>query len=253
MDKNIHLLWTGGWDSTFRLVELSFDEVDIYPVYVIDSARKSQTIEQKRMQEIVDILRNKPQTKACIHDIEMIKLEDIPEDPEITEAYRIVHEKTSLGSQHEWLARLGKLKPGLELGAKAGNPQTSHLTHAVHEYGNLIIENGVGFFDPNSSSKEGMLVLGCFRFPLITRTERDMLESIKKWGYEDVMQKIWFCHTPIGEMPCGLCHPCEVKMESNMEFLLTKKAQRRYKIYRFFSRMLGKKSKYRFKKLMMHF
>jgi 7-cyano-7-deazaguanine synthase len=54
------------------------------------------------------------------------------------------------------------------------------------------------------------------------------------------MQNIWFCHTPIKGKPCGLCHPCDVKMESDMLFLLPEKAQKRYKIHRFCSAKFGR-------------
>jgi len=252
MRKSVSLLWTGGWDSTFRLVELSFEDLDIYPVYVIDPNRKSNVREQQQMQIIVEALKNKPLTKARIHDVEKIEMSAIAQDPEITEAYRVIHEKTHLGAQHEWLAWLGKTHPDLELGTEAGNPETSHIIHAIELFGELVVDNNVGVLDPERSSKEGMLVLGWFRFPLITRTENDMLQLIKQWGYEDIMQNIWFCHRPIDGQPCGLCHPCEVKMESKMEFLLPPKAQKRYKVYRFCTRSFGKFGEKCAQKLLRH-
>ena len=252
MKKSVSLLWTGGWDSTFRLVELSFEDLDIYPVYVIDQNRKSSKLELLHMQKIIAALKDKPLTKACIHDVEKIERSAIAQDSEITEAFRIIHEKTHLGSQHEWLARLGKTRPGLEVGTEAGNPETSHIIHAIEEFGELVLENNVGTLDPERSSKEGMLVLGWFRFPLITRTECDMLQLIKQWGYEDLMENIWFCHLPIDGQPCGLCHPCEVKMESKMEFLLPPKAQKRYKVFRFCSRYFGKLGEKCAQKLLRH-
>lgn len=239
MNKDVYLMWTGGWDSTFRLVELSFEEVNIFPVYVIDSKRRSKDIEILRMEQILDALRNKPLTKANIHDVELIELESIAKDDEITQAYYHIHEKTHLGSQHEWLARLGKTRPGMELGTEAGDPKTSHIIDAIQTFGKLVVEGNIGKLDPQESTKEGMLVLGCFTFPLITRTEKDMLQLIKQWEYEDIMQNIWFCHTPIKGKPCGLCHPCDVKMESDMHFLLPKKAQWRYNIHGFCTAKFG--------------
>lgn len=56
-----------------------------------------------------------------------------------------------------------------------------------------------------------------------------MLKIIRKWGYEDVMKHIWFCHAPINGKPCGFCHPCEVKMESSMEWLLLFKLRKTIK------------------------
>lgn len=250
MKQEKRVLWTGGWDSTFRMVELSFEDVDIFPVYVLDPGRHSKEIELQRMNHIIDVLKRKPLTKARIHEIEVIRLEDIPEDPQITQAYNIIHSQTNLGSQHEWLARLGKQMPGLEMGTEAGEPETSHIIHAIRDFGELVVEDGIGHLDPTNSSKEGMLVLGWFGYPIITRTEQDMLRQIRQWGYEDVMENIWFCHMPISGKPCGCCHPCEVKMESDMAFLLPKKAQMRYKIYKSVNRCFGKGAGYRAKKVL---
>lgn len=54
-----------------------------------------------------------------------------------------------------------------------------------------------------------------------------MLNNVKEWGYEDVMKNIWFCHTPIGGQPCGLCGPCHTKIDSGMEWLLPEAAVKR--------------------------
>lgn len=240
MDSNVSLLWTGGWDSTFRLVELSFEDVDIYPVYVLDPTRKSKDLELKRMQQIIEVLNLKPLTKARIHNIEIIHRDSIPADEEITQAYKVISAKTGLGIQHEWLARLGKIRPGMEMGTEGGDPETNHNLQTIRDFGTLILEGNTGYLDPDCSSKEGLLVLGWFRFPIITRTEQDMAHLIREWGYEDVMKHIWFCHVPIHGEPCGWCHPCELKIESDMAFLLPESAQKRYQFYTSISRVFGK-------------
>ena len=159
MRESVSLLWTSGWDSTFRLVELSFEDLDIYPVYVLDPKRQSHTIELQKMQEIVAALKNKPLTKACIHDVEIVERSAIEQDAKITEAYRIINEKTHLGSQHEWLARLGKTRPGLELGTEAGNPETSHIIHAIEETASYLEERNitkVGIMATDGTVKSGL-------------------------------------------------------------------------------------------------
>jgi len=56
-DPNIvHVLWTGGWDSTYRIVELSRTEVSILPIYCCDPERESTTEERKVMLRILDAL-----------------------------------------------------------------------------------------------------------------------------------------------------------------------------------------------------
>jgi hypothetical protein len=193
------------------------------------------------MNDIVEALQAKSETKATFLPIKFYKLEDIPVDREISKAYNVIHKETGLGSQHEWLAWLGKLYPGMEMGTELATPETSHVIHAISEYTDLEIVDHVGRIKKETSTREGNLVLGWFSFPLIDRTEADMLEQIKVWGYEDVMKLIWFCHNPIHGESCGFCHPCCVKMESSMEWLLPLSAQKRYKHRKAFSNICGER------------
>ena len=228
--NQVKVLWTGGWDSTFRVVELSRQNVEIQPIYIIDPNRESIKQERIAMKNIVEALKQKSETKAKFLEIKEIKLEDIPQDKEITDAYIKINKETGLGSQHEWLARLAKKIPDMEIGTEKGTPETSRIIDAIQKFTKMKFVDGVGIVDKPQSTKEGCLILGNFRYPIIQRTEKDMLKQIKEWHYEDVMKLIWFCHTPIkGVEPCGLCHPCHVKIESGMEFLLTKKALNNYK------------------------
>ena len=56
---------------------------------------------------------------------------------------------------------------------------------------------------------------------------------MKEWaeqnGLMDIMNKTWFCHHPINDEPCGICHPCIITIEQGLEYRLNKKALRRYK------------------------
>lgn len=223
------------------MVELSREEnVIIQPIYVIDPIRISTEYEQRSMNEIVAALKQKSETKAEFMPTVIYKLEDIPRDDDISRAYQIIQSKTKLGSQHEWLAWLGKLHPNMEMGTEAGSAKTSHIIDAIERFCTLDIKGNVGYINRAKSTVEGNLVLGWFSFPIITRTEVDMLNTIREWGYEDVMKHIWFCHNPINGEPCGLCHPCDVKMESSMEWLLPPQAQKNYEMHKRMKRVLGK-------------
>ena len=48
----IKLLWTGGWDSTYRLVELSRMDVTVQPIYGCDGKRDSMEIEKQTLEKI---------------------------------------------------------------------------------------------------------------------------------------------------------------------------------------------------------
>lgn len=225
--KNVYILWTGGWDSTYRMVELSMQPVIIHPIYIEDPGRNSKVYELKAMKEITDLLRKKKMTKAQIMPLIKISLSEIPENQEISNAYKILKNEVDMGSQHDWLARLAISYPMIELCIEKTLGDHAPIKTAIEKMGKLTYVDGRYVLDQTNSSQVLNLVLGNVSLPIFDKTEIDMVKNIKTWGYEDIMSHIWFCHAPINGKPCGLCNPCTTKMTSQMEFLLPKSAQKR--------------------------
>lgn len=205
-----HVLWTGGWDSTYRMVELAREGETIEPVYVVNPGRRSYEIELSRMRDLVAMLGDSDRFNCHILPLRIINIEDIPPCEEITRAFNQVNEEAKqflnkeLGPQYEWLGRLSRIIPDLELCIEAA------------ELGRLVSRDMI-----ERGSEAAKMLWGNFIFPIYNKTEQDMLGDIRAWDCEDVMKKIWFCNHPLanGE-PCGLCHPCCIKIESGMNFLL---------------------------------
>src|SRR6478672_10747010 len=56
-DTPVNLFWTGGWDSTFRLLQLLLEHrLPVAPVYLIDDTRASTQFEFDTMDAIRDAL-----------------------------------------------------------------------------------------------------------------------------------------------------------------------------------------------------
>ena len=53
LKKTVNLLWTSGWDSTYRLVELSRMDVRVQPIYVTGMGRPSEQRELQAQKEIL--------------------------------------------------------------------------------------------------------------------------------------------------------------------------------------------------------
>ena len=217
--KIVKLLWTGGWDSTYRLIELSRTVCKVQPIYVYGDGRPSEKYEIRAMTKILSELKNRSETIAELLSIQLIDKITIPLNEEVTNAYDLIHKETNLGSQHEWLARLAFVDPGLEIGTESAPLEISRVLTAIDKFGRLTRTDDGFVLDHENSSKELMLVLGNFKFPIIDKSGHDMYANIRSWKYEDIMEKIWFCHTPIFGKPCGFCHPCELKIETGMQFL----------------------------------
>lgn len=227
--KTVYLLWTSGWDSTYRLVELSRMDITVIPVYVTDMGRPSEQKEIEAQKNILAALTKKPETKANILPVKYISAPSLPHDSEIADAYADIMKHVRLGIQYETLAQCAALYPGIEIGSEGGLAANLRMTEAINLHGRLIEKDGVYIVDPDNSDEIAMKAFGNFTFSIIDKTETEMLENIRKWGYEDVMAHIWFCHNPIDDIPCGICRACEVKMQSGLGFLLTPKAQKRHR------------------------
>ena len=240
MEKR-YILWTGGWDSTFRVVELSRQELTVQPVYVIDDGRKSFEKELQVMEDILQALREHPQTKAELLDILTIPKQEIPADPAITAAFQKVRSQQSLGGQYDWLARLAAQYPGIELGVEKPLGKGGGCNSLVARYGAFAEKDGIYFIDREKSQEECILLLGNFSFPIRGRTVEDMEVSIRQWGYEEIMKKIWFCNAPIKGHICGMCNPCRQKMEGGMAWLLPEDAQKRYHTHTKIRKLFGVK------------
>lgn len=221
------ILWTGGWDSTYMMLLFSRQKCILQPTYVINNKRKSRHIELEHMSKMIDQIRQHPSTKATIRDIIAVNVKDIPADPEITAARNYYKKITRLGRQYDFLARYAKEHHPLYIGLEKSEADIAAKT--LSQFGKVEKIDQFYRINPAQSSKEINLLFENMIFPIFDRTEIEMRNDVKKWGYSDIMRNIWFCHYPIHGEPCGMCNPCRTKAGSGMEFLLTEAAQKRYR------------------------
>lgn len=242
MEKR-YIFYTGGWDSTYRLIELSRMGLEIQPIYCIDSGRDSKDIEIERIKEIIKSLENHAETKSVFLPLLCVEVDKIEPNEKITNAYKKICEKVKLGSQYDWLARLATKYPGIELGIEKPHGEYSGCIDAINTFGKLEEKDNSWRIKSDESSEECNLVFGNFSFPIMEKTEKDMVENLKELKvYDDTMKKIWFCHKPINGAPCGYCRPCQQKMECEMSFLLPQKSQKRYFKYKKLNKLFGNKA-----------
>lgn len=234
----IYTFWTGGFDSTFRICQLSREDVVIQPIYVIDPQRKSVKQEIAAIERITAMLTERA-CKAEIKPLIIHNLRDIVIDPHITEAFLELKKAVKLGDQYEWLAQVSKWYPAVELGAEKHFDGFGGCSSTVRKFGVMAFEENIGYIDQSQSSAALNMVMGNFRFPIINCTGLYMTNMLHEWGYDDIIAKAWFCHTPVRGKPCGVCRPCQQKIEDRMQFLVDSAAMRRYTIFRLMKKTVG--------------
>ena len=230
MDKRVDILWTGGWDSTCRIVQLSQCEVEIQPYYMSDN-RKSEPYELKAIEQITQKLKDNEKTKCTFAPLIVIDKKQREKNAEITEAYKRILKKDFIGIQYEWLGCFSLKNPGIELSIH----KDDKAIRVIKKYGALKKQKdkltGGGYYtiDTEQSSPDISLLFKNFKFPLVDYTKLQMKEFYERNGYEDVMNLTWFCHSPVDGKPCGFCGPCDDAMKEGMAWRLPPEALKRHK------------------------
>jgi hypothetical protein len=208
----VHILWTGGWDSTFELLRLLLvHRVPAQPVYLIDGKRPSLQVELRTMDRIrTRLLELYPHTAGLLLPTLTARVEEVPLDPGVTEAFRRLQARAPIGSQYEWLASFC-LQHGLsevELGAEktrsgAGALVAPEIVRPTRARGGYETHRIVPGLDPDMD-----VVFGRYSLPLFEMTKQDMASEVDERGWRPLMLETWFCHQPTGGLPCGRCNPC---------------------------------------------
>jgi 7-cyano-7-deazaguanine synthase in queuosine biosynthesis len=228
--ERVDILWTGGFDSTYRVCQLSLLPVEIQ-AYYIDADKKSFSQELKAMADIVAYIQANPSTKCSLLPLVIIKLDDIAPDKQIEDSYKRIRSEAVIGSQYEWFARFAKqsgliLELGFETDTNSvfNDYDDAHLTCRKVSRPLSDGEGILEYFEPvrDRSTEDMMNLFGPFRFgsPLYEMTKLQTVESYKAMGYEAVMSMTWFCAHPLKGKPCGMCNPCGTVMKAGMGFRL---------------------------------
>jgi hypothetical protein len=221
-NKNVNLLWTGGWDSTFQLLQLLIIfRCRVTPFYLIDEVRRSTIMEIRAMRKIKDcLLKEYPHIKELLQPTRFFAVSDLLPDAEITEAYRSIFKVKTIGIQYDWLARF--CKQNLITDIQICINDSAYHDDTRFDHSEMVSENtedlqNVIRVDPKFKTSSEYVLFRYYSFPIIRLTKVQMLDIAKKHGWEIYMAMTWFCHSPTIRMkPCGTCTPC---LQANQEGL----------------------------------
>lgn len=235
--EKINIFWTGGWDSTFRILQLADKKVIIQPYYLKDN-RKSEKLELNTIKLLTEEILKLKTTKCQINKLISMKVSDIEDDTDITNAYNNIRNEfksisngQKLGTQYEWLARFSKSIDSLELGIEKG----SKVIDTINMFGEFKKKNCqiIGeYFSINkvNSSKDLINVFGNYHYPLLNFSKLEMKQIAEEKGFIDLMNKTWFCHRPKKNKPCGSCNPCMQTIDFGLRYRFNNKSLFNYRI-----------------------
>jgi len=227
-DRCVQTLWTGGWDSTFRVLYAAWVEGKrVEPHYIIDTGRRSSLDELRAISRIKDSLRicNK-EAHDRIANLQITSGSEIPQDAEITDLWTQLKQKMVLARQYDWLARYAKSKnlTALELSIER---DTFEKQDGIDV--SLLLKANVertpsGSYRIKQGAARDAELFARFEFPIREYTKVKMRAVAKQHGFLAILEKSWFCHEPINRKPCGMCKPCVNVVAQGMGYRLTKKA-----------------------------
>ena len=223
MQNNINILWTGGLDSTFLLVSIcrAGGMNTIQPVYVIDPTRGSVKEELCAIRNITQLIRKQVAGGERLLDVITVKVSDIASDSVITQAHAYLHEKYSLGTQYDWLARYAK-QQNLNLMVGVQMESRGKVVHTLEGVSlNKVTIANIDCLTVNEVDQLNQCAKTVFEhllFPcLIVGTSKvQEWKLLQKWGLEELAHQTWFCHQPVLGMPCGQCNPCKDAINEDM-------------------------------------
>ncbi|MFC0336451.1 Queuosine biosynthesis protein QueC [Kushneria avicenniae] len=226
MQSRIDVLWTGGWDSTYRVLSAAtIEKRTVVPHYIVDLGRGSSLRELQAISEVRATLAGiDPKAAARIEPLRITPVTEIAEDTELSAAYHRLTQQAHLGSQYDWLARYASSKGinHLELSVHVDDKAYHFLEGRVVATG-----NGSWTFDDRAEGDEA--IFRFFDFPLLQISKMQMKAEAERHGFIKALEKSWFCYSPIDQAPCGLCNPCRYTIEEGMEYRLPEKALRRHR------------------------
>jgi len=211
--KVINILWTGGWDSTFRIISLILlnNNKIIQPYYIIDSQRVSAFKEIETMDMIRLVLYERyPWSRNILKPVNFVRIEDVKPNLSISRHYQNLLRRSFLGSQYDWLSRFAEQMGifDLELSIHKDDRASKFLAGFVER---INIDNEY-FFKLKPAfleNDEDLAIFQYFKFPVFDLSKLDMDNTAKKSGFSEILELTWFCFNPLADgSPCGKCNSC---------------------------------------------
>lgn len=219
----IHLFWTGGFDSTYRLLEIVLEKkLPVQPHYLIDSARLSTRIEINTIRKIKQILFEKyPFTQQLILPTIFMETADLQPNEEIKIAFQEINKHSHLGTQYDWLARYCHEKEINEMGITAVFRYDSHIESVLKNHVEMVERYNFPLYRIREDAyklPEG-IIFKYFLFPSYEKSKLELFQFAQEKGWGEMINLTWFCHKPrAGDKPCGACEPCRQTINYGLGF-----------------------------------
>lgn len=236
VSRPVNLLWTGGWDSTFRLLQLLLlHRREVVPYYLLDTTRASTRAELAAMARIRKALSDTfPDTRGLLQPLRRFNVSDLAPDAGVTDAFRRIVAERFIGSQYDWLARFCKQQGIGQLELAAGH-RGGRIHGILGPFVTQVEDAGYRSYRIAAEHRgtQEFAVFGGFSFPLFELGKLETAEIARQRGWLDILEMTCFCHRPRhGTEPCGCCNPCLYAVDEGFGWRIPRKNRVKGAFYR---------------------
>ncbi len=204
----VHVLWTGGWDSSWRVLDLAVNQRRmVQPHYVRRDARKSNAHELAAMAAIrASVLRRHGAAAAgriAPTIVGEYDARDIPQ--QLRDWHQTLRAQYDLSQQYIFLngyARAAGLD-ALELGVVRSDTLSDFLMP-------YLLRDAEGWALVPAPALPAMELFRPFRYALLDVTKPEITRLALRSGCLGELRLTHFCANPAPDgRPCGKCYPCK--------------------------------------------
>lgn len=193
----VDLFWTGGWDSTFRLMQLvRIEKKVVRPHYII----MPQQCTGKEIDTIHNIKRafgrQYSECKDQILPVEFFNVDKLEPNLKITEEYERIKKREKINKQYEVCARY------------------------CEQFGYPSVELCVVRDEMHDYFRNNDVIFKYFRYPVSRFVKKEMAKIAEEHNFLDLMKMTWFCRRSDSWRPCGLCGPCANTVKGGLAWRL---------------------------------
>lgn len=236
----VNLLWTGGWDSSFRLLQLLLlHGRRVVPWYLVDETRASARNELAAMQRIRErLFQEHPHTRSLLEPLRRHDVARIAQDPTISAAHALLATERFLGNQYDWIARFCK-QQDIECAELAAGYQGGRIHAVLQSFVVPVRDGGCDSYrvGPEHRGTPQHVLFGAFSFPLFELDKLGTARIAAENGWLDLLDLTCFCHKPRNDgQPCGCCNPCLYAVDEGFGWRIPRGNRIKGMLYRAFVR-----------------
>tara|TARA_B100001093_G_scaffold519946_1_gene611612 strand:+ start:2922 stop:3782 length:861 start_codon:yes stop_codon:yes gene_type:complete len=219
-DKVIHLFWTGGYDSTFRLCQiLLLEDKAVQPIYIMCGNTDSDSVLIQRKNQNKELQTMKKIRQKIIKDFPYLAIKFLPthyvinlkKNSTISNTFKDLHYRFHFfprpGNQYERMARFASDYPyPIEVGVEKchiglDEATQKHRTGKGHQC-QLVQHLPHRYL--------GLEIFRSFRFPIVHLTKEEMKMNAIKNNFYYLLKMSWSCWYPSYDgKPCLKCPMCQ--------------------------------------------